>query len=104
MRQMAERCLAGVHGRFSDYHPSPVASAAPIEGYVDRTAKRPLLFGADLVRAVSIPTIPVTAWAGALSMPELYVVTVAVRAATTLFQIADNSFLPARNGVRLTRR
>jgi MFS family permease len=70
-------------------------------GYIDRTAKRPLLMGSDLVRAVLIASIPVTAWLGVLSMPQLYVVAAAVGAATTLFQIADNSFLPALVGPEL---
>ena len=64
-------------------------------GRVDRAAKRPLLIGADLVRALLIFTIPAAAWLGALSMPQLYTVAALVGAATTLFQIADNSFLPA---------
>jgi hypothetical protein len=67
-------------------------------GRVDRTARRPLLVGADLARALLILTIPAAAWLGALSMPQLYAVAAAVGAATTLFQIADNSFLPALVG------
>jgi MFS family permease len=67
-------------------------------GRVDRTARRPLLVGADLVRALLILTIPAAAWLGALSMAQLYAVAAAVGAATTLFQIADNSFLPALVG------
>ncbi len=67
-------------------------------GRVDRTARRPLLVGADLVRALLILTIPAAAWLGALSMPQLYAVAAGVGAATTLFQIADNSFLPALVG------
>ncbi|HEV2735869.1 MAG TPA: MFS transporter [Longimicrobiaceae bacterium] len=67
-------------------------------GRVDRTARRPLLVGADLVRALLILTIPAAAWLGVLSMPQLYAVAAAVGAATTLFQIADNSFLPALVG------
>ncbi|MEW5931400.1 MAG: MFS transporter, partial [Gemmatimonadota bacterium] len=67
-------------------------------GRVDRTARRPLLVGADLVRAGLILTIPAAAWLGALSMPQLYAVAAAVGAATTLFQIADGSFLPSLVG------
>jgi MFS family permease len=67
-------------------------------GYIDRTAKRPLLMGSDVVRALLIASIPVTAWLGVLSMPQLYGVAAAVGAATTLFQIADNSYLPALVG------
>jgi MFS family permease len=69
-----------------------------VGGHIDRTVKRPLLVGSDLVRALLIASIPVTAWLGVLSMPQLYVVAAAVGAATTLFQIADNSYLPALVG------
>jgi predicted MFS family arabinose efflux permease len=67
-------------------------------GHVDRADKRPLLIGADLVRALLILTIPAAAWLGVLSMPQLYVIAALVAAATTLFQIADNSYLPALVG------
>jgi hypothetical protein len=67
-------------------------------GRIDRTAKRPLLIGADLVRGLLILTIPAAAWLGVLSMPQLYAVAAAVGAATTLFQLADNSFLPTLVG------
>jgi hypothetical protein len=63
-------------------------------GRIDRTAKRPLMIGADLVRAILIATIPAAAWFGRLSMLQLYGIAAAVGAATTLFQIADSSFLP----------
>ena len=65
-----------------------------VGGRVDRSAKRPLLIGADLVRAVLVATIPLAAWLGMLSMPQLYGVAAAVGAASALFAIADNSFLP----------
>ena len=64
-------------------------------GSVDRRAKRPLLIAADLVRALLILTIPLAAWSGALTMPQLYAVAAAVGAASALFRIADTSFLPA---------
>jgi hypothetical protein len=67
-------------------------------GHVDRAAKRPLLIGADVARALLILTIPAAAWLGWLSMPQLYVVAALVAAATTLFQIADTSYLPALVG------
>src|SRR5271170_1985686 len=43
-------------------------------GQVDRRAKRPLLIGADLVRAALLLTVPVAAWLGRLGMGQLYVV------------------------------
>jgi len=70
-------------------------------GYVDRARRLPLLVGADLVRALLILTIPAAAYAGWLSMPQLYLVAALVAAATTLFQIADSSFLPTLVGREL---
>ena len=67
-------------------------------GRVDRSPKRPLLIGADLARALLILTIPLAAWMGALSMPQLYLVAALIAAATTLFQIADVSYLPVLVG------
>lgn len=67
-------------------------------GHIDRAAKRPMLIGADVVRALLILTIPAAAWAGVLSMAQLYLVAALVAAATTLFQIADSSYLPTLVG------
>ncbi|MBM3545360.1 MAG: MFS transporter [Alphaproteobacteria bacterium] len=67
-------------------------------GPVDRHAKRPLLIAADLVRAALILTIPLAAWSGDLSMPQLYAIAAAVGAASALFRIADNTYLPALVG------
>jgi len=69
-----------------------------VGGRVDRAARRPLLVGADLVRALLILTIPLAAWTGLLSMPQLYLVAALVGAATTLFEIAATSFLPTLVG------
>lgn len=67
-------------------------------GAIDRRAKRPLLIAADLARAVLILTIPLAAWSGALTMPQLYLVAAAIGAASALFRIADNAYLPALIG------
>jgi predicted MFS family arabinose efflux permease len=67
-------------------------------GWIDRRAKRPLLIGADLVRAVLLAAIPISAWLGGLSMGQLYVVAALAGAATSLFQIADRAYLPALIG------
>jgi predicted MFS family arabinose efflux permease len=67
-------------------------------GPIDRHAKRPLLISADLVRAALILTIPLAAWSGWLSMLQLYAVAAAIGAATALFRIADNAYLPALVG------
>jgi Transmembrane secretion effector len=67
-------------------------------GRVDRRAKRPMLIGADLVRAALLLSVPLTAWMGRLSMGQLYAVAALTGAATTLFQIADKAYLPALIG------
>lgn len=64
-------------------------------GLADRRAKRPLLIGADLVRAVLILLLPVLAAFQALAMWQLYLVAAGIGAATTLFAIVDNTFLPS---------
>jgi predicted MFS family arabinose efflux permease len=67
-------------------------------GRIDRSAKRPLLISADIMRAVLVLTIPAAAGFGALSMLQLYVVAAAVGCATVLFQITDNAYVPALVG------
>lgn len=67
-------------------------------GLVDRSRKRPLLIGADLVRAALIASVPIAAWLGGLTLLQLYVVAALVGAASSLFQIADNAYLPALVG------
>ena len=67
-------------------------------GRVDRRAKRPLLIGTDLIRAGLLLTVPLAAWLGQLSMVQLYLVAALGGAATTLFQIADNAYLPVLIG------
>ncbi len=69
-------------------------------GRIDRAAKRPILIGADLVRAVLVATIPIAAWLGALTMTQLYVVAGLMGCASTLFQMTDNAYLPALIGTR----
>ncbi len=67
-------------------------------GPIDRSAKRPLLVATDLLRAGLILTIPLAAWSGFLSMPQLYLVAACIGAATALFRIADNAYLPVLVG------
>jgi predicted MFS family arabinose efflux permease len=64
-------------------------------GYVDRTSRRAVLVGADLLRFVVLMTVPVAAWLHLLGMTQLYVVAALVGAATVLFDLADRAFLPS---------
>jgi hypothetical protein len=63
-------------------------------GWVDRSDKRRILVGADLVRALAVATVPVAAWLGLLGVAHVYAVAIVVGAATALFQIADVALLP----------
>jgi len=64
-------------------------------GYVDRTSRRAILVGADLLRFVVLMTVPVAAWLHLLGMTQLYVVAALVGAASVLFDLADRAFLPS---------
>lgn len=64
-------------------------------GTVDRSPKRRLMIAADLGRAVLLLTVPLAALIGGLTMTQLYIVAGLVGAGTMLFDIADNTFLPA---------
>lgn len=63
-------------------------------GLVDRSRRRGILIGSDLVRFAVLMTVPVAAWLGLLSMEQLYVVAALVGAASVVFDLADNAFLP----------
>lgn len=79
-------------------HAPGVAVGLFAGGLVDRSRKRPLLIGADLVRAALIASVPIAAWLGGLTLLQLYAVAALVGAASSLFQIADNAYLPALVG------
>ena len=62
-------------------------------GWVDRHRRRPVLIGADLVRAVALLTIPAAGFWGVLSLPLLYAVAAVTGVATVLFELADHVFI-----------
>jgi len=72
-----------------------ILTGLAVTRFIDRARKRPLLIATDLVRAVLVASIPLAAWLGGLSMVQLYIVAFLTGAATALFQIADQSFLPS---------
>jgi MFS family permease len=73
----------------------PGLLCAPLVGvWVDRLPRRPLLLLSDLIRALLLLSLPVASLYGALSMPQLYLVTVLLSVCTLCFDAAYQSFLP----------
>ena len=69
-------------------------------GWIDRSRKRRILIIADLIRAVAIASLTL-AWAvGALSIGHVIATGAVVGAASALFQITDNTYLPSLIGRR----
>ena len=62
---------------------------------VDRSRRRPLLIGTDLVRAVLLLAIPGLAIAGSLRIEHLYVVAFFEAALGALFDVAYRTYLPS---------
>jgi MFS family permease len=66
--------------------------------WADRLRRRPLMIGADLARAALLASVPLAAFAGALTMGHLYLVVGAVAACSTLFDAAYPAYLPTLVG------
>lgn len=66
--------------------------------WVDRHQRRPMMITSELVRAVLIGLVPVSAVLGALSMPPLYVIALAFGTFGVLFDTAYLSYLPTLVG------
>ncbi len=67
--------------------------------WVDRLRRRPLLIGADAVRAILLFSIPVAYLAGALHMEQLYAVVFAEGCLGALFDAAYPAYVPSLIGV-----
>ncbi len=63
--------------------------------FIDRHRRRPLLIGADLLRAAVLVTIPVAAGLGVLTPPQVFAAAALVAAASVVFDIASHSYLPS---------
>jgi hypothetical protein len=61
---------------------------------IDRAKKLPLLILSDVVRGITVLSIPVAAWMGWLTPLHLYVVVAVNGAASSIFRTADFAFLP----------
>ena len=62
---------------------------------VDRSRRRPLLIGTDVIRAVLLLAIPALALTGALRIEHLYVLAFAEAALGALFDVAYRTYLPS---------
>ena len=67
----------------------------PAGVWVDRLRRKPILVTADLLRAVSLASIPIAALLDALTLAQLYAVAVIVSIGTAFFDVAHMSFLPS---------
>ncbi|MEU4802464.1 MFS transporter [Actinosynnema sp. NPDC023587] len=70
----------------------------PAGVWVDRVRRRPLMLTADFVRAALMLSIPVAWWLGTLTFAHLVVVALLVGAATVMFDVAYQSYLPSLVG------
>lgn len=66
----------------------------PAGVWVDRSRKRRLLLGCDIVRMLLMTSVPVTAAFGGLRIAQLLAVAFATGVATVVFQVAYVSYLP----------
>ncbi|GAB3363148.1 MFS transporter [Modestobacter lapidis] len=67
----------------------------PAGAWVDRWRRKRVLVAADLVRAVTLATLPLAWVMDALSLGQLYVVAAVTGTATVFFDVAYQSYLPA---------
>ena len=67
-------------------------------GWIDRSPKRAILIGTDLIRGGLLLTIPLAAWFNLLIIEQLYLVTAVVGALSVAFEIAHHAYLPALVG------
>ena len=72
-----------------------LAAALATGGLIDRHRRRPLLIGADLLRAAVLITIPISAGLGVLTLPQVLAAAALVAAASVVFGIAGHSYLPS---------
>jgi MFS family permease len=67
----------------------------PAGAWLDRVRRRPVLIAADIGRGVVLLSIPAAYVVGALTLGQLFVVAFVTGTLTALFDVADQSYLPA---------
>jgi MFS family permease len=66
----------------------------PAGVWVDRSRRRVLMLGCDIVRVIAIGSVPLAAAAGGLTLGQLYAVALVTGLATVIFQVAYQAYLP----------
>ncbi|MGA3057787.1 MAG: MFS transporter [Candidatus Limnocylindrales bacterium] len=69
--------------------------ALPAGAWLDRVRRRPVLIAGDVGRGLALLTIPIAFAAGVLTIWQLYAVGFITGSLTVLFDVADQSYLPA---------
>ena len=67
--------------------------ALPAGVWVDRLRRRPVMVAADLIRALALSSVPVTAAFGVLGLPQLYAVALVTGFGTVFFDVAQQSYV-----------
>ncbi len=75
-----------------------VVLALFVGGFIDRGNKRRILIVSDLVRAIAVASLTIAWAAGGLTMVHLLIVGAIVGAASAMFAITDNAYLPSLIG------
>ncbi|PSL56370.1 putative MFS family arabinose efflux permease [Saccharothrix carnea] len=70
----------------------------PAGVWVDRLRRRPVMLVADFTRAALLLSVPLAWWLGVLTLAQLVVVALLVGAATVMFDVAYQSYLPSLVG------
>jgi MFS family permease len=66
----------------------------PAGAWVDRLRKRPMLMAADAGRALVLASVPIAWWFSALTLIQLYAVSLVSGILTVFFDVAYQSYLP----------
>jgi MFS family permease len=72
-----------------------VALGLPAGAWVDRLPRRPVMLACDAVSLAAFVSVPVAAWAGVLSVPQLVAVALTAGAAAVFFSTAYQVYLPS---------
>ena len=66
----------------------------PVGALLDRRTRRPVMVAMDIARTGVLLVVPISFALGALTMPVLYLALFAIGAATLIYDVANQSYLP----------